>query len=74
MKFEELEKGLSVVYIPTHLRSQIISIDDIESILGYLGVQSGVVSSYNDKFVFVDYDNAGWGRATYLEDLEILDK
>lgn len=72
MKFEELEKGLSVVYIPTHLRSQIISIDDIESILSYPGVQSGVVSSYNDKFVFIDYDNAGWGRATYLKDLEIL--
>ena len=35
-------------------------------------VQEGRITSWNDKFIFVDYYNTGMGSATNPKDLEFL--
>lgn len=35
-------------------------------------IQEGRITSWNDRFVFVDYYNSGIGSATKPEDLEFL--
>ena len=47
MKLEDLKKGDWVRYIPTHA----------EGDSAHKDCQNGVVSSKNDRFVFVKYDN-----------------
>ena len=56
----ELEKGLKVVYVPSHLKNHKYTSSEVEH---------GVVTSWNDSYVFVDYDNSGRGKATRFEDL-----
>ena len=34
--------------------------------------QEGRITSWNEKFIFVDYDNTGRGQATRLEDLKFV--
>ncbi len=35
-------------------------------------MEEGRITSWNDSFVFVDYDNTGRGQATKPEDLEFI--
>ena len=36
--------------------------------------ESGLITSWNDKFIFVDYGkNCGRGTATHMSDLEFVD-
>ena len=48
MKTNEFKKGQRVVYTPHHARGDVNHPD----------CEKGVVSSANEKFVFVKYDNA----------------
>ena len=59
IKIEELtpeHKDRKVVYKPSHNQNP----------------QEGRITSWNDKFIFVDYDNTGRGQATRPEDLEFV--
>lgn len=44
MKFQ---KGQRVIYVPSHAKND----------LTHPGCQKGIVSSVNDKYIFVKYDN-----------------
>lgn len=35
-------------------------------------IQEGRITSWNDRFIFVDYYNSGTGAATKPEDLEFI--
>lgn len=69
MKLEDCKKGMRVKYIPTHLKGMPLHLD----------CEKGIISSKNEKYVFVKYDNADrvmktgdepyTAAATRLEDL-----
>jgi len=60
MNKEDLKSGLLVTYIPRHTKT-------------YKDMELGKISSWNDRFVFVDY-GTGTNKATNIEDLEIGDQ
>ena len=60
MNKENLKSGLVVTYIPRHAKHS------------YVDRELGQISSWNDRFVFVDY-GTGTNKATDIEDLEIGD-
>lgn len=57
----ELQKGLKVVYVPSYVKEQKYSTEELEF---------GIVSSWNDSFVFVKYDRTSV-QATRYEDLHV---
>lgn len=58
MKLEDVTNGMLVAYVPMHANGNLMHPD----------VEDGVVSSKNDRFVFVKYhkqvSNLGWEGAT----------
>lgn len=58
----DLKKGLVVVYVPSYIKNKYIS-DEVEW---------GEVTSWNESYVFVNYDGPG-GKATRYEDLYLKD-
>ena len=70
MNLNDLKTGITVTYIPAHHRNRIPQCNSSD----YVGREVGIVTSWNDRFVFVDYDGSGRGKATRIEDLVIGDE
>lgn len=58
MKFNELKKNLQVTYVPRHAKNNENHPDR----------QLGIITSWNDTFVFVNY-GTGTSKATDINDL-----
>ena len=52
----ESDKGRKVIYRPNEIAPP----------------QEGVITSWNGSYIFVDYQNVGWGQATLPSKLEFL--
>ncbi len=66
MEYKELQKGMTVTYVPSHIKRTV----QPSIAANYIGRELGKVTSWNESYVFVDYDNSGRGKATRIEDLE----
>ncbi len=58
----ELSKGMEVVYIPSHVKDRMYKTYEHEY---------GRISSWNDKYIFVRYNEGDTAAATDAKDLHI---
>jgi hypothetical protein len=66
MEHKDLQKGMTVTYVPN--RAKIYGREGIVN--KYIGREVGKVTSWNESYVFVDYNGSDQGKATRIEDLE----
>lgn len=65
MEYKDLQKGMRVTYIPASHKQRV----PFGNAKDYEGREVGKVTSWNESYVFVDYDESGRGKATRIEDL-----
>ena len=65
MERSSLKTGMIVTYIPSHHKNRVPQCNGSD----YIGREVGVVTSFNEMFVFVCYDKSGRGKATKIDDL-----
>lgn len=61
----ELNKGMTVTYIPDSHKHRV----PFGNSKDYEDREVGKITSWNDAYIFVDYDNSGRGKATRIENL-----
>jgi hypothetical protein len=67
MEKDKLQVGIEVTYIPSHHKRRVPQCNGSD----YVGRELGKITSWNESYVFVDYDGSGRGKATRIEDLVV---